>query len=535
MSILLLVVVLLVIAIVLSRLTWASQLGERRSIKHHEQAMDVLRSVAGRPEDSEGADHGAYAAAHVKSAVENGAGFPAPAARRAVPETSVQREETIRILRSERPEASPAGPSSSEPAPPRVEPAEPPPSWEPAHVPHGQPNGEGQPAKPAFVFLDDDSRPGPVTLPPDVAAAVRGRDAGRLENGGGGGDDPGGADGVRSGNGHRWEDDPAAAHSVLPSPPTIGDHAWAGPSRSEARSRSRARTRSWLWGRLLAPFQATGRAASGARDRLGARRSPAEVGAGVDATHEGSETRLMTAVAEPPTAESVKVVGEETAEVATVPRTEADGPTGHGEDGASVTTAPVPGVPASSSPVDEGLSASGGIGGAALDAVHAPAQWVTKLRRSPRFGLGVGLAAILVVACVLVGVLVATMSTSSNNGQPARAASPPPSTTAPAAPASPLTQVSRDDQGAWYNVNTSRLSVSAVATGRVWLEVVAGTGPNGPVLFQGILNDGQTQTFTNNAPVWMRIGASSNVNVTVNGNAVQLPQNPNTFNLAFTH
>jgi hypothetical protein len=48
MSILLLVVALLVIAIVLSRLTWASQLGERRSIKHHEQAMDVLRSVSGR-------------------------------------------------------------------------------------------------------------------------------------------------------------------------------------------------------------------------------------------------------------------------------------------------------------------------------------------------------------------------------------------------------------------------------------------------------------------------------------------------------
>src|SRR5947207_3863280 len=101
MSILLLVVVLLVIAIVLSRLTWASQLGERRSIKHHEQAMDTLRSVAGRPEDAEAADsslQGAHsAAAHVKASVEDGAGFPAPApaAGRAVQEASVQREETI--------------------------------------------------------------------------------------------------------------------------------------------------------------------------------------------------------------------------------------------------------------------------------------------------------------------------------------------------------------------------------------------------------------------------------------------------------
>jgi hypothetical protein len=33
----------------------------------------------------------------------------------------------------------------------------------------------------------------------------------------------------------------------------------------------------------------------------------------------------------------------------------------------------------------------------------------------------------------------------------------------------------------------------------------------------------------------MRIGASSNVNVTVNGTSVILPQAPNTFNLAFTH
>jgi hypothetical protein len=585
MSILLLVVALLVIAIVLSRLTWASQLGERRSIKHHEQAMDVLRSVSGRPEDGEEGAHDAFAAAHVKSTAEDGAGFPAPAARRAVPETSAQREETIRILRSRRSEASPAGPSSSGPpsvaeplgAPGGMEPVEPPPdthwepaastavpnapappvsrppeelvgseatgepfveasqagvasppSWEPAHLPHSRPNGEGEPVKPEFVFLDDDSgRPGPIALPPDVATAISRHDAGRREDGGG--------DGAGLGNGHRWEDDPTAAQSVLPSPPTIEDHAWVGSSRSEARSRSRARTRSWLWGRLLAPFQATGRAASGARERLGARHSGAEVGAGVDTSDGGTDTRLATPVAEAPTAESVKVVSDETSQVTTVPHTEADVPTGHGEDGASVTTAPVPGLPASSSGIDEGAPFSGGIGAAAVDAVHAPAQWATKLRRSPRFGLAVGLTAIVVVACVVVGVLIATMSTSSTKSQPVRSASSP-ATTAPGPPPSALTQVSRDDQGAWYNVNTGRLSVSAVATGRVWLEFVAGNTANGPVLFQGTLTSGQSQTIANNAPVWVRIGASSNVNVTVNGSAVQLPQAPNnTFNLAFTH
>ena len=86
-----------------------------------------------------------------------------------------------------------------------------------------------------------------------------------------------------------------------------------------------------------------------------------------------------------------------------------------------------------------------------------------------------------------------------------------------------------------WNVNANRLSVSAVATGRVWLEIVASSGPSGPVLWQGVLTSGQSQTITNDAPVWMRIGASSNVTVTVNGKGVLLPQAPNTYNLTFQH
>src|SRR5437660_1786963 len=118
MSILLLVVVLLVIAIVLSRLTWASQLGERRSIKHHEQAMDVLRSVAGRPEDGP------------VDAAQSGA------------------------------------------------------------------DGDGEAAEPAIVFLDDDNgRPGPVTVPPQVADAMRHDRGDRRGNGDGWGDGRRGSDG----------------------------------------------------------------------------------------------------------------------------------------------------------------------------------------------------------------------------------------------------------------------------------------------------------------------------------------------------
>ncbi len=151
MSILLLVVVLLVIAIVLSRLTWASQFGERRSIKHHEQAMDVLRSVAGRPEDTEERAYSAQGAAHggdhVRSSVEDSASFPAPAPApvaapsaqaggRAVPEASVHREETIRILRSE-----PTGAEPPSAEPPSAEP--PSPTEPPGPVTHDRATGIG--------------------------------------------------------------------------------------------------------------------------------------------------------------------------------------------------------------------------------------------------------------------------------------------------------------------------------------------------------------------------------------------------------
>jgi hypothetical protein len=246
----------------------------------------------------------------------------------------------------------------------------------------------------------------------------------------------------------------------------------------------------------------------------------------------------MASVAEAPPTEGVTVVPDESAHVARAPTREADVTTGDGDGGTPVATAPVPEVPSMPPGADGGGPVSQGIGATALDAGRATAQRAAEASRQPRVRLAAGLVAIVVLACVVVAVLLATMSSSSKNAsntvQPAGQA-PPPARTAPAPPPSTLTLVSRDDQGAWFNVNSSRLTVSAAATGRVWLQVVAGTNAFGPVLFQGILTDGQTQTITNDAPVWMRIGASSNVNVKVNGAGVLLPQVPNTFNLAFTH
>src|SRR5438067_1662569 len=48
MSIFFLVIALLVVAILLSRFTSWSKWGERRSVEHHEQAMEVLRSISSR-------------------------------------------------------------------------------------------------------------------------------------------------------------------------------------------------------------------------------------------------------------------------------------------------------------------------------------------------------------------------------------------------------------------------------------------------------------------------------------------------------
>jgi hypothetical protein len=140
-----------------------------------------------------------------------------------------------------------------------------------------------------------------------------------------------------------------------------------------------------------------------------------------------------------------------------------------------------------------------------------------------RRGLATSLATIVVVIVVVLGVLVATMSGSSHKVQQNAQASPPPAKSAPAPPSTPLTLVSSDQNGSVYNVTSNHLALSAVASGRVWLEVVAGAGPSGQVIFQGILTNGQSQQITNDAPVWIRIGAPGNVAMTVNGAGVLLP------------
>jgi pyruvate/2-oxoglutarate dehydrogenase complex dihydrolipoamide acyltransferase (E2) component len=156
-----------------------------------------------------------------------------------------------------------------------------------------------------------------------------------------------------------------------------------------------------------------------------------------------------------------------------------------------------------------------------------------------RRGLATSLVTIVVVIVVVLGVLVATMSGSSHKVQQNTQASPTPAKSAPAPapapPPAPLTLVSSDQNGSVYNVTSNHLALSAVASGRVWLEVVAGAGPSGQVIFQGILTNGQSQQITNDAPVWIRIGAPGNVAMTVNGAGVLLPsQTSEPYNLTLS-
>ncbi|HWC37040.1 MAG TPA: hypothetical protein VG476_00860, partial [Acidimicrobiales bacterium] len=144
MSIFFLVVALLVAAILLSRLTWWPAWGERRSVKHHEQAMDVLRSLASRRAGSANGDIGAGEHPTISPAAHIG---PAAVFDEIAPEASAGAvHEMVRVLKEEPPPGKlPAPPTSLPPAPAAVAPVGPGADEKKATV------------EPSFVFLAEDS------------------------------------------------------------------------------------------------------------------------------------------------------------------------------------------------------------------------------------------------------------------------------------------------------------------------------------------------------------------------------------------
>ena len=70
---------------------------------------------------------------------------------------------------------------------------------------------------------------------------------------------------------------------------------------------------------------------------------------------------------------------------------------------------------------------------------------------------------------------------------------------------------------------TTRITASR---GRCWLSVRAG-GPNGQILFQGMLEQGKTLHYTLGNRIWVRLGRPTNVDISLGGRRVNgLPVQP---------
>ena len=69
-----------------------------------------------------------------------------------------------------------------------------------------------------------------------------------------------------------------------------------------------------------------------------------------------------------------------------------------------------------------------------------------------------------------------------------------------------------------------RLVLTAVRGG-CWMQVRAG-GVNGKLVYEGTLEQGQTQRFVKYERLWLELGAPGNLNAKLNGRRVDFPQKP---------
>ena len=125
-------------------------------------------------------------------------------------------------------------------------------------------------------------------------------------------------------------------------------------------------------------------------------------------------------------------------------------------------------------------------------------------RRFPLRAVGLVIAVVLVVAAVA-GLVASRLGGSST---PGRRATPPP------APASTTTAAAKRTTPA-----RPAVAVVTASRGRCWL-LVRSRGPNGAVLWEGVLEQGQVKTFPLRPSVWVRMGAPSALDVRVAGRPV---------------
>jgi len=139
-------------------------------------------------------------------------------------------------------------------------------------------------------------------------------------------------------------------------------------------------------------------------------------------------------------------------------------------------------------------------------------------------GVLVALASILVVGAAVAGLAAWRLAGTSNppqsqqqsGGGSVAAAAPPPT-------AQPQTTAAKAKPIVHAAPAFTRISA---ARGRSWLLVRAG-GPNGTVLYEGVLEQGQTKRFQLQPRLWVRMGRPSALDITLAGKAVGgLPSSP---------
>jgi len=143
-----------------------------------------------------------------------------------------------------------------------------------------------------------------------------------------------------------------------------------------------------------------------------------------------------------------------------------------------------------------------------------------RARRRRRLLLEVGLAAAVVVA--LAGAFAGGLLHLPHGARPSieTTSRSPSAATKPAATVNPYAPATTLEVPALPPATPVQLTLAA-ARGSSWLEVRAGSN-TGKVLYAGTLAAGSRQVFTG-ARLWVRFGGASNVDVSVDGEHVQIP------------
>jgi Helix-turn-helix domain/RodZ C-terminal domain len=131
------------------------------------------------------------------------------------------------------------------------------------------------------------------------------------------------------------------------------------------------------------------------------------------------------------------------------------------------------------------------------------------------------LMALLVLGGIIAGVAALGMGGSPSSGGPAE--QPVAKHVAKGAPVVAPTVTTKPDA---VTPLTKTKTVISTARGRSWLLIRTG-GPTGPIVYQGVLEQGKSLYFSLGHPLWVRMGRPDNVDISLGGRLVgALPATP---------